>query len=280
MRGNNYIEEHFNFQPDFSNVKAEELKVIENLCDKFYISFKNQELKEFKNAVSENINQNFKIIIENFIYYFGKDFFNRLLKYNGIESIQSLYNNLKYSLNLSIAYYAALSTLQLQKGSNIHLPEDMKMRILTLNNLYTNAKSKNIQIISLLNSKMDLLFEDTKNYIVEKYINEMKNDPNILLNLDKNITTIIGQILNGNRENFEEQYLNLMNNFIKVPFVEEYSKIINKEINDMNYILGKTIEERRVDLDKIFTLNTDNVLSDIENKLNNTLKAIELYNLH
>ena len=280
MKGNNYLEENFNSPPDFSRVKLVELTQIELLCDKFHNSFNNQELKEFKQVILENVKKNFKMIIDNFVPSFGKDFFDRILKYNEIQRIQSLYNNLKYSLTQSIIYYVALANLKLNKNSLIQLPEDIKMKILTLNNLDATVRAKNMQVISSLNSKMDQFFEETKNYIVEKYINEMKNDPNIELNFQKNIRTIIEQTLDGKREIFEGEYLDLMNTFIKAPFVDEYTKIINKETNDMNYFIEKIIEEGRVDLNKIFTLDADSVLLDIENKLNNTLKAVELYKNH
>ena len=280
MKGNDYLEEHYNIPPDFSNVKIKQLKEIENLCDIFYNSFNDQELKEFKQVVLENIKNNFKIIIDNFVPSFGKDFFDRILEYNEIQRIRSLYNNLQYSLIQSIVYYSSLSQMQLKKNSPIQLPEDIKLRILSLNNLDATVKSKNIQVISSLNTKIELFFEETKNYIVEKYINEMKNDPNIELNFQKNIRTIIEQTLDGKREIFEDEYLNLMNTFIKTPFVEEYTEIINKETNNMNYFIEKTKEEGRVYINQIFTLNTDSVLSDIEKKLNNTVKAVELYNAH
>ena len=57
------------------------------------------------------------------------------------------------------------------------------------------VKSKNYKIISTLNSKIEQSFEETKNYIVETYINQMKNDENIILNFHNDITIIIEQII-------------------------------------------------------------------------------------
>ena len=125
---------------------------------------------------------------------------------------------------------------------------------------------------------MDQFFEDTKNFIVEKYINEMKNDPNIDLNFEQNIKTIIGQTLDGRRNIFENEYINLMNSIIKGPFIEQYTNTINKEANNLNYEVEKIKERGREELNKIFTLNADTVLTDIETKLNETLKAVKLYN--
>ena len=280
MKGNNYLEENFQIPPDFSLVKIEEFKNIVTKFKSFNETYRSQELKEFKNLVLENVKNNFKIIIDNFVPSFGKDYFDRILKYNEIQKIQGLYNNLKYSLTETITYYISLCIIQINAGSSIQLPEDIKLKILTLNNLDATIKSKNEQVISSLNSKIDEFFKNTKNYIVEKYINEMKIDPNIQLNFKDNIRIIIEEILDGNRYIFENEYMNMMNNFIKNPFIEQYKTTLNKETNEMKYFITKLKEEAKVGLNKLFTLNTDNVLTDIENKLNNTVRAVEAYKSH
>ena len=70
-----------------------------------------------------------------------------------------------------------------------------------------------------------------------------------------------------------------MNNIIKKPFIEQYTLTFNKE-TEMNYFIEEIKEEGRDDLNQLFTLNSDNILNDIEIKLNNTLKAVQLYNYH
>ena len=78
---------------------------------------------------------------------------------------------------------------------------------------------------------------------------------------------------------FENEYLNMMNNIIKKAFIEQYTLTLNKE-TEMNYFIEEIKEEGRDDLNQLFTLNSDNILNDIEIKLNNTLKAVQLYNYH
>ena len=278
MRNNNDLKDNYAIPRDFSLVKLEEFKNIKNSFDNFTSIFNEQELKEFKNIVLENIKNNFKIIIDNFVPSFGKDFFDRITKHNELQKIKTLYNNLKYSIIQSVIYYITLCKYQLKSETPIQLPQDIKLKIFTLNNLEETVKTKNIQVISKLNSKLDQFFEDTKNFIVEKYINEMKNDPNIDLNFEQNIKTIIGQTLDGRRNIFENEYINLMNSIIKGPFIEQYTNTINKEANNLNYEVEKIKEGGREELNKIFTLNADTVLTDIETKLNETLKAVKLYN--
>ena len=280
MEGNNYLKLNYNIPGDFSLVKLNEFLNIKNSFKNFTSAFSNQELKNFKNIVLENIKNNFKLIINNFVPSFGKDFFDRILKYNEIQKIKSLYNNLKYSIIESLVYYIAICRIQLKTSSTLELPVDIKLKILTLNNLDETVISKNNQVISTLNSKLEQFFEETKNYIVEKYIKEMKTDVNIEINFEEKIKTIIKQSLDGNRDIFENEYLSMMNNIIKTSFIEQYTKAINKETNDMYYFVNKAKEEGRDSLNNFFTLKTDEILSDIETKLNNTIKAIKLYKYH
>ena len=113
MKGSSYtLENQYNIPPDFSEVKIKEFKDINDKFINFTNVFRKQELKEFNNVVLENVKNNFKIIIDNFIPTFGKDFFDRILKFNEIQKIQSLYSNLRYSLTESIIYYVSLCTIQ------------------------------------------------------------------------------------------------------------------------------------------------------------------------
>ena len=280
MKGNNYLEENFQIPPDFSSVKINEFKNIKTLFNSFTETYHNQEKNELRNLILGNIKNNFKIIIDNFVPSFGKDYFDRILNYNEIQKIQGLYNNLKYSLLETNSYYILLCKNYIKTLSSSQLPEDIKLKLLNLNNIDAVIKSKNDLIISTLNSKMDEFFKDTKNYIVEKYINGMKNESNIKLNFKDNIIAIIEEILDGNRYIFENEYMNMMNNLIKNPFIEQYKITLNKETNEMNYFIKQLMEQLKPQLNKIFTLNTDNELKDIENKLNKTVRAVEAYNSH
>ena len=66
MKGNDYLEENYYIPPDFTLVKITEFSQIEHLFNNFTSVFSNQELKNFKNVVLENVKNNFKLIINNF----------------------------------------------------------------------------------------------------------------------------------------------------------------------------------------------------------------------
>ena len=264
--------------PDFSLVKKEEFKQIKNLFNDFTNSYSTQEMQQIKEVIFENLKNNYNIFINNFVPSFGIDYFDRILKYNEIQKIKSLYLNLRYSLTQSLIYYIGLC--------NIHVidffPDDLKYKILSLNNMESTIRANNNKILSSLNSKFEEFIKNTKNYIVEKYISEIKIDPSIneAFEFNTKIIQYIEQILDGKRYIFENEYISKMNNYIKNPFIQEYSKTLNEETNKMLEFVEENRELAKADLNTIFTLKPDDILSEIENKLNNTLKAIEAYNLH
>ena len=279
MKGDNYIF-NYNKKANFSSAKEDLFNEIEKYFDNFTIAYSNKEKKEFKNIVIQNINNNFKLIIDNFIPSFASDFFDRILHYNEIQKIKSLYNNLKNSLTITNIYYEALCSIYSPEIAPINLPQDIKLKILTINNLDFIVNSKNNQVISRLQLKLNEFFNETKKYTVEKYIINMKNDLDIKLSFNNDILLIINQVINETNNSFVYEYNNMINNYIKNPFIEKYIETINKETNDMINFIENNRDYLRIKLNEIFTLNTDTILTDLEQKLNNTVKAINSYNSH
>ena len=108
----------------------------------------------------------------------------------------------------------------------------------------------------------------------------MKNDLDIKLSFNNDILLIINQVINETNDSFVYEYNNMINNYIKNPFIEKYIETINKETNDMINFIENNRDYLRLKLNEIFTLNTDTILTDLEQKLNNTVKAINSYNSH
>ena len=71
------------FSPSSNNIYDN----IENMFKNFTLTYTSQEKKEFNKKVGENVINNFKTLINNFITSFGVDFFERILKFNGIQKI-------------------------------------------------------------------------------------------------------------------------------------------------------------------------------------------------
>ena len=149
-----------------------------------------------------------------------------------------------------------------------------------MNNLDSFAESKNSQIIDSLNSRLINFFNDNKNYLVGKYISDMKSYMKINSDLNNNIFNIIEVILDGKRYIFENEYINMTDPCIKEPFFDEFKKILIEEKIDLFSLIEKNRESTRIKINALSTMEPDQTLSDIENKLNITLKAINDYNSH
>ena len=276
MKGNKYDIEEELVRPDFNKV---ERKIFKNITDDFNTFteiFDSKEKEDFKKEITKCIKSNFKQILDNFVPSFAKDFFERVLKFNEIQKIQSLYQNLKYSIGISLSYYLFLT----YTNSIELMPKDLEIKILSLNNIDSVINSKNNQILSILNSKFDEFLELITNNFVEKYINYMKNDITLINSFNISIIDFIKILLENNRFVYGNEYKTMMNSYIKNPFIKQYSKTIQEATNNMINYIQENKELLRIELKDLLIIDKDETLNNIEIKLNDTLEAIENYKSH
>ena len=276
MKGSKYdIVEDWKI-PDFSLVKKEEFFNIQNSFNNFYDKYYSKEKTELNQIIFENLNNDFKILIENFIPSFGKDFYDRIIKYNEIQKIKSFYNNIKYTLKQSINYYIKLCS----SYPSILIPEELKTQILSLNNLESLVNTINNNEISLLYKKLDKVFGETRDYFVDKYIYYFKYSSYYKYEFEDNILSIIYKTLDEKSSIFENEYNNLINNHIKNPFVTQYKTILNEQTNYMLRFIQENKNLIKGKLDSLNTFNSNAILLDIENKINGLYNDIDEYYIY
>ena len=273
MEGKNYTINNL-IPADFSAGEGNVYDKIKNMFKNFTSSYKSIEEKEFIRVVGKNAVDNFKSLMDDFIPSFGVDFFERILKFNEIQKINLLYRHLKHSLAQTITYYIVTASIH----ESIHLPIDIKLKLFNLNDLDSTVKIKNDLIISTLNDKLDSYFEETKNYIVKKYIDDMLTSEEFEIKFKSNVKERIKGIISGNIQNYENKYLNMMKEYIKNNFINEYKTTLNEATKDMKEYVDQSKIELKVGLDSIFSLDSNSILSNIQNKLNKTKIAVENYN--
>ena len=273
MKGNKFeIEEDWK-NPDFSQVKRKLFEHIINDFKNFSDIYKNKEINDFYNFMSTNMHNNFKQIIDNFIPSFGKDYFENLLKYNEIQKIKSLYGNLKYSLGITLTYYIFLT----YSNSMALLPVDLVIKMMTLNHIESLVDKKNDELISLLYSKFEEFLELSKNNLVDIYINYIRKDISLKEDFNSNIIDLLSSILENKRYTFEDEYINMMNTYIKNPFIEQYIKTLNESTDDMLNFIFENKEVFRIELEGLLIMDEDKekVLNRIDTKINDTLNLVE-----
>ena len=274
MKGNKFVINEDWDKPDFSYTKRNIFSLIESDFDnKFSDSYKSKEEKDFYNVMSVILKDNFRNILDNFIPSFGKDFFERILKYNEIQKIKSLFGNLKYSLGITLTYYLFLT----YSGAATVLPEDLEIKIMTLNNINSVLIKKNNEMLSLLNSKFDQLLEYTKNNIVELFIKDIEKDFTLKNDFNQNIRDLMFTIFDNKKDIFENEYINKMNTYIKSNFIEHYTKIVKESTDNIFNFIAENKEALRIEVKELLVMNKDETLKNIENKLNDTLNSIEEY---
>ena len=276
MEGEKYnIDENLAI-PDMSYVKKDlfDLLINDDFKNAFCKIYIPKENSTFFTEVSKIIIKNYKDIIENFVSSFGKDYFERNLKYNEIQKIKSLYSNLKYSVSITLLYYIFLT----ESNSMTLMPDDLGVKILTLNNIDSIVNSKNNLVLSNLNSKFDEFLKLTQNKLIEKYIDYIAKNLILKQSFDEKIWNLTKQVLGEQRNELGNEYINMMNIYIRKPFIEQYTKTIEQETNEMLHYIEVNKEPLILVLNDLEIINKDDTLNNIEIKLNNTLKAIEDYN--
>ena len=262
--------------PDFSLVKRDEFSNVEKSFNKCCKIYHDKELNEINQIIFQHINNDFSRIIENFIPTFGKDFFDRILKYNEIQKIKSLFNNFKYSLKQTINYNTQLCS----SNHSIIISEELKTQILSLNNLESIInKIKNSQI-SCVNKKLDMVFGDTRDSFVDKFIYNIKSDFTLKLAFEENVLSVINKILDENSNIFEDEYFNVINNNIKNTFIAQYTNIINEQTNSLLQFIQENKNIIKNKLDNLNSFKSNIILSDINNKANKLINVIDEYYIY
>ena len=273
MEGKQYqINEVFNY--NMSNVKRDIVLNIKTQFTKFASYQIVKENQEFNKNLDEIILTNFDSILVNLISSFSVDFFDRILKYNEIQKINILKEDLNFILYQTMIYYLNLSSTY----DNIHLPLNLKNGILTLNDIESTINSKSIEILSTLNSKFSKYFEEEKKYFSQRYITDIIYDPIFEFQFDKNLIEKIKQKLNVNSNKIEKKFIEEIEKNVKSSFINGYKNILNKS----NEALIKNIKEYKnlltQKLSHYFVLDSDIILQNIQNKFKEINSLVIKYN--
>ena len=275
MEGNQY-EINEIFIANFSDVKSD---IIDKIKNKFenYISIQNKKEDQEMNKTIENmISDNFEKILNDFISSFSVDFYDRILRFNEIQKINILYQDLNYVLNQAKNSYIDIS----KYNKRLNLPINLKDEILTLNNIESIIQVKNNELIKILKSKLNDNFNEEKSFIAQKYITDITLDPLFELNFNKKIIEKIKEKLNSNSDKIEEKFMEQMNKKIRDSFIQKYHNILNKKAEEINHIIENYKNALRIKFNNTFSFDSDKFLGDINKKLNDTNSSMELYKSH
>ena len=258
-------------KPDFSRIDIEEIK---NSFNSFIRKQEINEQNDLDECLQKIIKSNFNNLLNNLIPSFGNDFFDRIIVHNENFKINSLYDNLKWGLSQTLSYYISI----FNSNSIKSITKDLKLKIFSLNNLDQVIDKNHKKLLEFLDIKIEEFIEDSRTQIKEKYISFVKNDVSINSAFNNIIKRKIDYNINLIIPDIESEYNRLLNKYMKERLIDSYIKVLNEKSNEMIITIKEQREFIKVQFDDLFSLDPDNILNDINTKLNNTQKAIKDYN--
>ena len=261
----------------YDNLETETFNEIEKDFEFFITKKINSEKMNINKILKKIIRNNFNSILNNLISTFGMEFFERIIKYNENFKITSLYQNLKYSLVISLNYYKMLYNLK----RNINaLSNDLKIKLYNLNNLDKIAEKENKIVLNNINVKIDDFIEQTKQHILNDYKSYLTSDTSIKLSFNERILKSLVNNLKEVSSDLENDYLSLLNEQFKKKFIDSYKKIMNEQTSDMIQTINYLKEDIESLFDDLFSLDIEKVLNQSNYQMNVTLDSIEEYKNH
>ena len=247
---------------------------IKDSFDKFIVTQKNNEVNNVNDCIQKLIKSNFNDLLNNLIPSFGNEFFKRIITYNENFKINGLYDNLRWGLTETLSYYVSLYSFSRIKA----LTKDLKIKLYSLNNLDGIIEEKNSKILELLNLTINDFINDSKNHIIRQYLSYFKADTSIGLAFNADIKKKIDENLNRVINEIESDYILLLDKYLKEELISSYTKVLNEKTEEMIKKVRTQREYIKSRIDDLFSLDPDEVLNDINTKLNNTLNSIDEYN--
>ena len=237
----------------------------------------NLEQKNIDKILEEIISNNFNKVINNLIITFGKEYFERVMKYNENFRITNLYQNLKYSLVVSLQYYSTLYSTKKKYGT---LTKDLKLKLYNLNDLNKITHEKNEQILNNLENNIDDLIKNSFNYVLQAYKDYLDNDVSLEEHFSKTTINQITSKIVGMNSTLSKNYIDLLNKECKNKFIDSYTKTMNDQTNELIQTLEDLKIQIRLKIDDLFTVDIEKVLNQTNYLINMTLDSIKEYEIY
>lgn len=244
--------------------------------ESFYEEKKKYEEDSIDQLLEEIIKRNFNNSLNNLIPSFGKNYFDKVLKYNENFKISTLYDNLRFSLSDTLAYYSILtSSIDINA-----LPKDLKINLYKLNDLEETIENKNNEILNKINDILDGFIEKEHKFILNEYSEYFNNEFSVENRFSSKILSMIKQKLFNIQETIQSICKDSFIHFLKEPFIESYKKVMNKKTYEMLRFANEQIELIRRNVFDKLTIDSDQVLNEVNDKLNMTIDSINKYKEH
>ena len=261
--------------PDFSKI-SKTITSIKNLFNTFIRAQESDEKNKVKNCIKQVIDFNFNDLLNNLIPSFGNEFFEKIIAYNENFKIKHLYNNIEWALEELISYIEIVDSL----NKINQITKDLKIKIYKMNELDTKILQKNKKILDLLNTKVTDFIFDSSNYIIQQYRQYIVNDANIEVSFSKETIKLIKSVFESGTSKLDEDYKNIIEKYLREKIIAAYKKMLDEKTEVILRRINSQRAYLKSQLDDILSIDPDDVLNEINTKLNSTLEAMNDYYNH
>ena len=281
-KGNNYQIEIKNWEPasefDFTSINFQKIIHI-NIKDNFKSFYEKKleyEQDNISNLLDEIIKNNFNNLLSYLIPSFGKSFFDRVLNYNENFKIMTLYDNLRYSVSSTMAFFQAICKTKTISA----FPMDLKTRLYNLNNLAKIVEEKNTYILNKISGNLDQFINEVQQFIVNEYSTRYNNEFSVEQKYKEAILSMIQSKLYNTDTFIKKICRNALEKYLKEPFIESYKNVMNLKSYEMIRFANEQKEDIRQNIFNKLTINSEDILNQINEKLNKTEESINAYENH
>lgn len=275
-KGNNFeVDIYFySWEPmKFSKVSYDVIRPMCRTLYNFYASEEAEQNSEVDSFLNKRITSNFEDLLNNVIPTFGNEYFERIIKYNENFKISALYDNIRFSLTETLLYYISLKLCT----EVTSLPKDLKIRIFNLNDLDSTLASKNNKIIEIFEKNVAEFIKESRISIIDKYISYLKNDDKISQSFNNKVLKKINDSLTVSMPDMGNNYEKMLKKYLTEKLESSFKKLMNDKTKDMIRFVNEKKMTLESKLEGLFSLDSDQVLIDINQKINNTLESINNY---
>ena len=261
--------------PDFSKIS----NVLENIrisLIQFIDSQNNNEDDKIRSCIDETIRFNFYDLLNNLIPSFGNEFFERIIAYNGDFKIRHLYDNFKWALSQSLSYVEILDAF-----NNIdQMTKDLKIKLYRMNDIDSIILQKNKDILQSLNDKANDFIFESRNFLIQRYKEFIFNDAEIEMSFSPEILKVIESEIVSKESEMGEDYKNMMEIYLKNHLISTYKNLLEEKTDAILRIIYSNREYLKIMLNDIYSIDPDDTLNEINNKINITSDSINEYYNH
>ena len=269
---NNFIEWE---KPDFSKISNVIGNIRISLIQFFDIEKKDEDNK-IRSFIEETIRFNFYDLLNNLIPSFGNEFFERIISYNENFKISYLYDNFKWAISQSISYVEILDAF-----NNIdQITKDLKIKLYRMNDIDSIILQKNKDILKSLNDISDEFIFKSRNFLIQRYKEFIKDEADIEMTFSPDVLKVIDSEIDKKESIIGEDYENMMKIYLRDNLISSYKKLLEEKTEVILRIINSNREYLKIILDDIYSLDPDDTLNEINNKINITSDSIEEYYNH